>query len=852
MKLTPNRRMANYLQKIDHQADAQPMNHWLEKIYTELTVIEPGVWPRQLSLNQELYIWEKIIAASEIGESLFKTNNTAYLAREAWALSKEWRLPPMTAIQHTEDSSTYAKWADSFNEWCLHEGWVDSASLPDILIKPIVEKKITIPKELTLVGFEELTPQMRFFLANLEENGTKIHHTSLLSSKGQAKRLPCTTSEAEIEHAAQMAKAWLTQAAYTSENTIGIVIPDLDKQRAKVIRILDAALSPNSFNVAAPIALIQYPMISIALLVLNFLSPGSRVPLEKFSQYLRSPFFREGDSGLLARSALDVEIRQWGEAEFTLATLCRKIKAHPLETLSTTWLCAFQTFVEAAPTVMGKHSAAHWCKKFKQSLERLGWPGERALNSTEQEINKQWYRLLADYQELGSVLPMHTYSEALYYLTRLARETTFLPASEECPVQVLGLLEAVGLPFQYLFVTGLHREAWPLDPAPNPFIPLAQQRQHGLPRSTPARELAMAQKFTERLCAGGKEIIFSYPIELDGHSCTISALLEKLPELPALEISHWIPNSSISRSPDFQSAGEEKSIKLANTDHIPGGTRAIKLQALCPFRAFVEVRLGAASLPMPRSLDLNAAERGEIIHQVLHLFWEGLDNQAQLLALSETDLNNRLTTAINTVFQRWQQKRPSILTPTYLALERERTFNLIFRLITLDKTRPDFEIVAREAEKIIELEGLKFKIRIDRIDRVADQEVIIDYKTGETFLGSWFGDRPTEPQLPLYGVTREAKAQGIAYAIVRPDAVKFQGVAAEESLLPGVKTPEKMRSYGAEIDWDSQCKTWEQSIRSLAKDFSEGVATVDPVAGTNTCRTCSLKPVCRIHSSEQV
>ena len=45
-----------------------------------------------------------------------------------------------------------------------------------------------------------------------------------------------------------------------------------------------------------------------------------------------------------------------------------------------------------------------------------------------------------------------------------------------------------------------------------------------------------------------------------------------------------------------------------------------------------------------------------------------------------------------------------------------------------------------------------FKVRIDRVDRLADDaRVLIDYKTGAATT-DWRGDRPDNPQLPIYAL----------------------------------------------------------------------------------------------------
>ncbi len=75
----------------------------------------------------------------------------------------------------------------------------------------------------------------------------------------------------------------------------------------------------------------------------------------------------------------------------------------------------------------------------------------------------------------------------------------------------MGLLEASGLRFDHLWIMGLHDEALPAAPSPNPFIPISMQHEYGLPHSSSDRELAFGGKLMERLLASAPDIVLSYP-----------------------------------------------------------------------------------------------------------------------------------------------------------------------------------------------------------------------------------------------------------------------------------------------------------------------------------------------------
>lgn len=859
MKLTPNRRLAVYLRGI-------PLNTWLEARYTELCLADPTL-PYRLSPSEEAVIWERIIAQSDIGKSLLKISSTARLAQDAWLLSVQWCLPEVETLFQSEDNVAFSEWANDYQALCKKEHWVDSATFIDQLIHAIDQKKLVLPIEITLTGFEELTPKLALFFEKVKAAGSRVKSESLVSKFGNLRRLSVANPEEELRCAVLKSKQWLN---HHPEARIGIVVPALAEQRALVIRILEEAFTPESFNVAAPVALRLYPLIDSALLVLGFFMA---ISLEKFSRFLRSPFFNNASVEQNIRAAMDVMIRGFSETAFTLEAAIKKmeviIKQEPM-LANFAGLADLQKLVLMRTKIRGKQKAPFWRDQFLEILNCVGWPGDRQLTPEELEIIEQWQKVLADYVSMERVLGEHRYSEAVSHLQRLLQNTVYSPSAMgktpgSASIQVLGILEALGMPFDYLWVTGLYREAWPPDPAPNPLIPLSLQRQYDLPRSSAARELKMARQFTERLSQGGKEVVFSYPSMIEERPVFVSPLIIDIPEVTGRDLG--IDNENTRRGgrradtevcPYSPPVNENTrrggplcpplvAPAVGTAEKIKGGSQILKLQALCPFRAFAETRLHAKPMPQ-QSLGLNAAERGEIIHQILECFWQGLRDQAALLAMSEDMLENRIHAAIESIFSHWQARYPRTLTPQYLVLEKKRTYELIERFIALEKSRPDFEVVSTEKKRVVNIEGLEIKIRIDRIDRLENQsEILLDYKTGEVSISNCFGERPKDPQLPLYCITEEKQPSGIVFGVIRPDAIKYQGLVEEEDALPGVKTPEKAEAMGCAASFVEQCDAWKDAIALLAREFMQGVARVDPIEGENTCRTCSLKPLCRVN-----
>jgi hypothetical protein len=136
--------------------------------------------------------------------------------------------------------------------------------------------------------------------------------------------------------------------------------------------------------------------------------------------------------------------------------------------------------------------------------------------------------------------------------------------------------------------------------------------------------------------------------------------------------------------------------------------------------------------------------------------------------------------------------------------------------------------------------GLELEGRIDRLDRLQDgTHAVIDYKTGSRVnKNDWLGERPDDPQLPLYAVTADEKVTALAFAKLRTGDMKFSGFSRYDKAIPGVALAKS---------WDGLVQDWQRDLTTLAGEFAGGTARVNPKRGLKTCSNCDLHPLCRVH-----
>ncbi len=862
--VTPNRRLARALKRefdsaqvaagarVWTSADVLPWGTWLERTFSDLARHEAQV--RVLSPAQEMALWQQAIADSPFAHALLDTAATARVAREAWAQQQGWRLDldGWRSGLH-EDGKAYAAWAARFRERCTAGGWQSASVLPDAIAGRLAEGRV--PPSLVVFGFDELTPQERALLDALRAAGTRVEEAQPQARRGQVSRRIYASAADELLGIARNVRDLLIANPALS---IGVVVPDLSRRRAEVARVFDDVLEPErvlaasrtrprAWNLSLGLPLSSCPLAHGALSILR-LARGA-LPLSEAGSLLRSPFLAAAEQEFTRRALLDARLRARGQLRIDMTGLQREAFARDREQPHSCRLLAsrLETWIPVARAARNlRQPPSAWSSTFLSLLAGLGWPGERSLDSEEFQAWEKWRELVAGLSTLDPVVGALRLEDALAWLSRLAGETLFQAASEAVPVQVLGVLEAAGMSFDHLFVTGLHDEAWPPVPRPNPLLPVALQRAHRMPHASAEWELGFAQRIGALWRTSAQQVVFSHPAREGDRVLRPSPLIIDVPAVTLDATSEPTYAASILEAARIESLSDEEAPSLAPGHDVRGGASVFENQAACPFRAFALHRLGARGLEEGRP-GLDARERGTLLHRALAALWGELESHARLMATHAGDLDAAVTRAVNAALEALRRDRPDVLTDAFAAIERDRLRARIFSLLAIERERAPFRVVEREAPRALDVGGLRVNARVDRVDALDDGgRVILDYKTGNATIAAWTGDRPDAPQLPLYAITDPGDVAAVALVPVQARDVRFRGLAREASLLPGVTTLDAARDFSAIRDWPHLLSGWRTALRALADEFLAGRAAVMPKRYPQTCQYCDLGPLCRV------
>ena len=836
-----------------------PFQAWLAELWdTSVYSGEVGGTLRLLRPSEERAIWEDIIWV--YGENLLlEVPATAEAALKSWELLCEWNLPlDAPEWNDSTDSEVFYWWAQEFRRRSRENGWLSNAELPVFIADRIREGALPVPEKIEIVGFLELTPVQKQLFDALTSRGTEVKERVVSLAPGDAVRIGLVDTDREIRAAAEWARRILETDTEVSspEFRIGIVVANLEQCRGRVERIFSEAFHPTShlrpdrdthrlFNISLGLPLSEYPIIAAAFLVLESQPQG--IPMETLGRLLRSPFLRGTESEWTSRALLDVALRSLREPEVALedvlALAGRADAPYRCPELQSQLIAWSESWQEIQPHQM----PSDWAASLSGLLEAMGWPGAGPLDSVQFQTIKKWNELLSDFAGLDSVLGSIGLETAVGRLYRLASTVQFQPESDPAPVQILGLFEISGLVFDRLWIMGMHDGAWPPPSSPDAFLPFRLQRKFDLPRSSPDRELEFSHMLSTLLVASAPTVVVSYPQREDDSDLSVSPLFQTLPEVAAGELGllgsdRYIHALRESRRGEV--VEDHNGPGLADASAI-GGTSLFKLQAMCPFKAFAELRLGATELDEAET-GLSALDRGLLMHRVLQRIWDVLGSHAGLLSTGDERLADIVRMTVGAELHDFGKRRRALRRKRFRAIEQERLECVIGEWLQLERERQPFTVIQQEARRRVTVGGIDLSIRADRMDCLENGDfVVLDYKTGECSASDWFGVRPNDPQLPIYVVTAEAPVAGVFYGQLKTGKVAFRGVTDSEGLVPGVKPSRDAVSIGEKID------DWHDVLDQLGEDFREGRAAVDPKDRRKTCRYCALPTLCRINEAQR-
>ncbi len=807
-----------------------------------------------LSEIEERELWRRVILDSDGAAGLLEPAGAADAARRARRLMADYGIPLAALAAHGGgEAEALLGWSREFERRCADFGVASSSGL---------------------LGAIGAAPEA---VAWLESPAWKPVARRWLEAHGGAPLAPARTAAprrvvAPVRHAESAEAEFAAIAAWARERLTAnrefrawISVDDLDERRAELVDAFDAELAPQRFCIghgggvaayaaAGGTALAGHAAVRIALESLR--AQTGSVPFEGFSALLRASAFQPSADDASAAARLDVCLRERAPHALGLGewlALSQRASAE-IGVPPPAVLARLRDMAAKLAEVRGAALLSRWAAAWTAAFECGPWALRQRWSSGEFQAAERLRELLGALASADRLFGAQSRANAERLLAAATRETPFQPQTGIAPIWISAERSDPWLAYDALWIAGMAENRWPPAAEPAPLVPVELQRRYGVPAASAPLQLAQARDLQRRWRHRAAEVCFSYRNSQSGTRSAPSPLL-RAPTgvavggtpaeatapaeatVPAeVTMPHW--RQSQLAAPLLEALDDARAPPFAAPERTRG-VATLRAQSRCAFRGFAETRLASDTLGVPTP-GFSPRERGDLVHLALEHIWKVLGDSAALAALAAAPQAALVADGVATALERVCARRDP--GGRWRARERVRLEILLARWLDVERARAPFRIERLEpGREPARHAGIEFVCRVDRIDRLEDgARVLIDYKTGAADV-DWRGDRPDNPQLPVYALLHRDGLVAVAYGRVNATALDFLAESERAGVFRAgmrASTLEGAPSFGALLE------VWEERITALASDFAAGAAAVAPQPAA--CAQCHLHALCRI------
>ena len=703
-----------------------------------------------------------------------------------------------------------------YEKFKINNQCIDQTDIFHSCLKPLQQTNNEI-ENFYIYGFNEPTPEQNklFKILECKPLFTQRTHNS-------SQNFSFVDQESELKAIAKWAKKISEK---NPSKQIGVVIPNLNELQHLVKSTFDQEFSSSliethkkPYNMSLGISLSDYPLIKhlISIMRLSNQFLNGYVESELLRQVVTSPYVKDASNERNNRALLVNKILRLAETE---------IKANKIIHLCNDCPTLKEILIALSKAKFQKKlSLENSLDLINSILVDWGFTSDRNLSSSEYQIYEKYQTESLVLNKLSFFYRKTNLSDAIEILINHMNAVIFQPQSGPANIHILGSLEAEGLFFDFAWVSSMTSNFLPGKIKMPLFIPPKISIEYSLP-GTSFKLIAKESDITlNNLKNLSNDLTFSF-----------SKTFENRDELPTPYLKFQ----------DYQTTTDEQIVQREMTliedfnapkiteFEIKRGVKTLQDQMSCGFKGFLN-RLDIQEFNESH-IGISRLEQGNLVHTILEIFFNEISSSSELQKLSETDLQTLIDKHIETGLKEITQSN-------FKSNEKDRLKKVIKKYIDLEKTREYFQVIETESESQVDINGLKFSTRIDRMDEMKDgSKLIIDYKTGKNVKLSQLISEPLDQaQLPIYAITHEV--DGVAFATVNSNDCQFKAITKNKYDLPL-----SSQSVNRMPEWKNQVSQWKIELTSASKQFQNGKAEVLPHA--NACDFCDYDLLCRVDKS---
>jgi ATP-dependent helicase/nuclease subunit B len=402
-------------------------------------------------------------------------------------------------------------------------------------------------------------------------------------------------------------------------------------------------------------------------------------------------------------------------------------------------------------------------------------------------------------------------------------------------LQILGQIEARLNTADRIILAGLNEGTWPADPGHDPWMSRPMREAYGLP--TPERSLTLsAHDFVQNICAG-TEIFLSRGVKQDGAETVPARWLSRLEtycQVNDYDPAHLKTQKYQEIARHFVAKGPPRpAARPVAYPPVTARPRTLPVTQIDVWRKDPYALYAARILklkkinPLHRAPD--AADRGTLLHQIMHDYKEAQKNQDGL-----PDMQSLLNHKIRENLQHsglsaqdisfWQPKLLNLI-PYIIAHEEE--WHQTYKYLK-GEVKGQYQITETDPVYAEQKSDGNFLLtaRFDRLDLTAENHLaVIDYKSGGSYSKTKL-IRADLPQLPLEALI--ARKGSLETGEIGTAPVTYMGYWVMKKHKDGLQTIALDKDKDIETAMENAAQGLRRLIRAYQRPGQAYIAQPDP------------------------
>lgn len=803
---------------------------------------------RILNGIEEKLLWESSI--KEYKKSFFDLSNIENLSEtaiQANRLIDQFNIGENTlkSEERSEEHTFFNAWRLIFKKYCSDKNVITFNNLLKITEEHIRNRDISIEHPLHFVNFE--------FIAPIEESFIEACKTQVdIEFFKASQTTPYIESRVFLneEHECMQIVEWC-KTQIENNKKILIVTPQLDQIIDRLTSMLDKTFHPETFtpSLSQEKRIYQFslntPLFHLSMVYLNFklieLAARGTSKINELKNILSHSGWSESKE-LCRRYRLINYLERKRRGNISIKDLIEMSEL--IEDLNDEipYLKTHLNQIYASHHEWRiKRNPSGWIKAFDMYLKNIQSSLLNPKDAFEESIYEVWNKTNETIASLDNLMGEISIQEMLDVLQYYLKKTTHQHQHQgNFKIDILGFHESVYEKYDATWIMNLNEHHWPIPHQYNPFIPI--KIQHDRHISTHEKRHLNASKILDKFIHTSPFVTLSYAKKMGEEEIFPSPTLYSFVSSKLLEDTNFKYKKNKLNHEFIEYIEDNTSNKIEVQKTVKSGIKLLEAQSICPAWAFYEFRLGAKRIEDEDEENLTTRLRGNLFHKTLEEFWTEYKSSSLVSALNEKELSKKIQEITHKNISIERKNYPRILSE-FFNIEEMRLISYLEKWIHHELKRGDFEVKETEKNIPIHLGCLNFNIKIDRIDEVNQNNIVIDYKSGTTkTLNEWFLNAYGELQMPFYALFASNKPiDAIAIGLINAAKPQWIGIGRDKDLLQGIKDSTATQYQS----WDDLIGFWRCRIDDAIKSYESGNAAVK-FTREKDIAYCQVKPILRL------